>query len=444
MPLPTRRDAVAPSVPPQGADGARLRRLAGGWLAGLGLVAILAGTLHPKPAQVAAVRATPLLCLLCGDQGGVDVFVNLLFFMPLAAGLRLRDWSWRATVAAAALLSLTVELLQYTVVVGRDASLSDLLTNTTGAALAAWFAPYLGRLVAPSRNSARRLLLAGGGFWLGILAVSAWLLSPATAGGTMASTWPEYAWPLHRFGGELTRVRVNGVAVAREADLPDSAAIRQGLDRGRLRLEVEAISGPPLPNRDWLYTIRVPWGPLLVLTQDGRDVLFAMSSVGLRYRLRAPTLRLRRGFPADSGVPVELQAGAQDGRLWLASSYQGRRRELAFDVSPSHAWSAVLPWGVALGPHLRLLTGLWVGALLVPLGYWAGFLGRRAVGLAAVAAAIVVGLGLLPPLAGFRPVHWSEWLASGLGAAFGWALHWPAAYLQTRCGSPSTSESSSS
>ncbi|HET7241044.1 MAG TPA: VanZ family protein, partial [Gemmatimonadales bacterium] len=62
----------------------------------------------------------------------MDVFLNLLLFVPLGAGLRLAGWRWRSVVLGAALVSFTVELLQYTVVTGRDASLSDLLTNTTG------------------------------------------------------------------------------------------------------------------------------------------------------------------------------------------------------------------------------------------------------------------------------------------------------------------------
>ena len=57
---------------------------------------------------------------------------------------------------------------------------------------------------------------------------------------------------------------------------------------------------------------------------------------------------------------------------------------------------------------------------------------------------VVVGLGVVPAVGGHAPVHWSEWLAAALSAAAGWALLRPAAYLQRRCGSPSTSVSSSS
>ena len=106
----------------------------GRWLSALGLVAIAILTLRPVPTQAAASASTPLLCLVCGSNGGADVFLNLLLFAPLGVGLRLAGWRWRSVVATAALVSFAVELLQFTVVTGRDASLSDLVTNTTGAA----------------------------------------------------------------------------------------------------------------------------------------------------------------------------------------------------------------------------------------------------------------------------------------------------------------------
>jgi hypothetical protein len=97
-----------------------------------------------------------------------------------------------------------------------------------------------------------------------------------------------------------------------------------------------------------------------------------------------------------------------------------------------------------LGRKVRLLTALWVGALVLPLGYWAAAFGRPAAGAGAVAAALGAGLGLLPALIGGPQTHWSEWTAGGLGAAVGWALFRLAAYLQGRCASPSISGSSSS
>lgn len=112
-------------------------------LAWAGFAAILAATLYPDPEAAANVALTPLLCLICGVNGGTDVILNLLLFMPFATGLRLSGWSWRRVTVACATLSFGVELCQYLGIPGRDASLSDLLTNTTGGSVAAAAAPLL-------------------------------------------------------------------------------------------------------------------------------------------------------------------------------------------------------------------------------------------------------------------------------------------------------------
>src|SRR5688500_13671473 len=98
-----------------------------------GAMALL--TLSPSPSDIASAVKTPLTCLVCGDRGGVDVLLNLLLFIPLGVGLRMAGWPIPVAAIAALLLSLTVESLQSFVVVGRDASLSDLIFNTAGAAL---------------------------------------------------------------------------------------------------------------------------------------------------------------------------------------------------------------------------------------------------------------------------------------------------------------------
>src|SRR3954451_8897511 len=98
----------------------------------VGLLIILAATLRPEPDQTRAAEATPLWCLVCGDQGGVDVINNILLFIPFAFGLRLGGVPRTAVLLLGAASSLTIELLQLTVIAGRDARLSDVLTNSVG------------------------------------------------------------------------------------------------------------------------------------------------------------------------------------------------------------------------------------------------------------------------------------------------------------------------
>jgi hypothetical protein len=114
------------------------------------------------------------------------------------------------------------------------------------------------------------------------------------------------------------------------------------------------------------------------------------------------------------------------------------------ELSPAHGWGLVAPFSVAFGASVRWITAAGLAILVLPLGYWAAATGRRAASMGVVAIALAVGLGATPALGGYAPVHWSEWLAAASAAAAGWALHRFAAYLERRCGSPSTSVSSSS
>ncbi|MBA3316922.1 MAG: VanZ family protein [Gemmatimonadales bacterium] len=420
-----------------------VRRL-GAPLAASGLVAILVLTLLPAPQQAAFTALTPLLCLVCGDHGGSDVLLNLLLFAPMAAGLRLSGWSWRRVVLTSATLSFSVELLQYFVVPGRDASLSDLLTNSTGSAAAAALAPHLGRLLAPGPALARRFFLGSIALWLAVLCSSAIVMMPWTPSGRPRNDCTRSPGKADRFSGTVRSVVLNGTALPCDAEVPRSLPLMAAVKRGDVELEVATLSGSATGGRAVIHTLRVPRAALLVLAQQGRSAVFSAPTRGLRLRLYSPILRLPKAFPPRPGVPVRLEAGIQDRQMWLSSSHAGERRTARLALSPSHGWSAILPWGMELGHRLRLFTALWIGGLLFPAAYWAGFVRQPVRAWGGIAASLVAGLGVLPFLTGYAPAHWSEWLGGGLGVALGAPLHRYAAYLQSRCGSPSTGAYSSS
>jgi glycopeptide antibiotics resistance protein len=71
-----------------------------------------------------------------GDEAS-DIVLNVLLFMPFGAWAALRlGRSWMgATILAGALLSVGIEVSQAVEAVGRSASTTDVVTNTTGTAL---------------------------------------------------------------------------------------------------------------------------------------------------------------------------------------------------------------------------------------------------------------------------------------------------------------------
>lgn len=419
-------------------------RRVGAALAAAGLAAVLAATLTPVNDVRGLTQLTPITCLVCGESGGADIVANLLLFLPLAIGLRLSGLSWRRTIAACGLLSLTIELLQLWVIPGRDASLSDVLTNTTSGAAGAVIGGVLPLAIWPRPEQARRLLAAGIAVVLLLLAASAWMLSPKMPEGTLFGLWARDGAKAGQFDGQVRAVTLDGIPMPGVGAPPDSAGLRARLERGQLALAAEVVSGRPLPVPLWIYALRVPSGAALTLSQHGLQAGLAMPARSLRYRFRPLVVTLSDAFPAQPGVPVRLTAREGAGRARLTSSYGGAERSVELSFSPAYGWSLVAPLELASGTGVRRMTALLLAAAFLPLGYWAGRTGRLTAALVASAAALAAGVGALPAVTGFPPVHWSEWAGGLTGIAAGWALCRPAAYLERRCASPSDSESFSS
>ena len=417
--------------------------MAGTVIGVLGAAFVLVATLTPVRDVRGLALATPLLCLVCGDHGGADVAANLLLFLPLAIGLRLSGQSWRHTVFVCGLLSFTVELLQYRVVSGRDSSLSDLVTNTTGAAIGATLAGILPRMVVPRPRAAAVLFAGGTALLLLLLAASAWLLAPWVPDGLLSSGWAHIAPGFDVFTGGVEAVHVDGAPMPPNGAPADSASLRRRLAAGSFALEADVISGVPVGDRSWIYMLQVGSDRALTLSQLRREVRVDMPSHALRLRMYPPAVTLPDGLPARAGVPVRLTARWHGGQVQVTSNYGGRQRSVELAISPAYGWILVTPFDLASGTRVRWITALGLALAVLPLGFWARRTRRPGVGLAGLASAIVVAWGVIPASSGFPPVHWSEWMAGALGAAGGWALRRPAAYLEERCASPSDIESSS-
>lgn len=416
----------------------------GALLAGVGLLAILALTLLPNPRQAGAADHTPLLCLVCGEAGGADVVRNLLLFMPLAAGLALLGWSWGRIVAVCALLSLAIETAQYFPLSGRDASLSDVLTNTTSGALGAAIAQRRRLLLAPGPALARYLAPAAASAWLAVLVFTGMSMRPWAPAGQLTNYCTASFPTSDVFSGTARTMVLNGITLSCDRDVPSGGAVRKALRQGEVRLETVAAAGNPAGARRVIHLVRAPTASLVVLAQHGRAAVFQAPTAAQALKFFAPLARLSSAFPPRAGEPVELSAQADGHRLRLSAAHDGGRRMVELPLSPSYGWTLLFALPIGPGVVLRLLAAVWLGGLILPAAYWAGLAARPALALGALGAAVITGLGLVPALGGFDTVHWSEWLGAGIGVALGWALSRIAAYLQSRCGSPSTSAYSSS
>ena len=95
------------------------------------LAAILSVTLYPASGE----PTHPLVwCIVCGEGGTADVILNIILFLPLGGVLALLGVPRNRAWIAGTLLSGMIECAQLGIP-GRDSSLGDVLSNSTGTIL---------------------------------------------------------------------------------------------------------------------------------------------------------------------------------------------------------------------------------------------------------------------------------------------------------------------
>jgi hypothetical protein len=394
----------------------------------------------PLPRQALAAKLTPWWCLVCGDRGGVDVVDNILLFVPLALGLRQAGWSVRATVGIGSLLSLSIELLQATVVLGRDASLSDVVTNTLGSWLGATLGTHWRTLVHPRGRAARRLALLGGTAWLATQLAVGLLLQPWIPHEELHGVWARTAYGHPKFDGRILSASLSNLALPGDS-VPIAPDLPRALRDGHFELQIRLLTGQ---TGRWspIVEILAGRGAVLAVEANGNDLSFQPPMRSALLRLARPSLGLPGALSGDPGTEVTVVARDRKSVLegeWTTSGVLHRTSQA---LSPSLGWSLLTPFRHNYGSKTPIITVIWLAALLLPAGYWTAHVpGRPLFRCTALLLLVVTGLGLIPLLTGYRPVHWSEWLGAFAGLAVGAAGHRCTRYFETRCDSLSTRES---
>ena len=401
-------------------------RSAGLALVVLSLVAIAWLTLCP--AHASSVNSH--LCLVCGPLAGVDILLNTLLFVPLGVGLHFSGLSpWKAVLICFA-MSLSIETAQAFIVRGRDSTLSDILTNTSGGAIGFWAPTWL----APSRRKALWLAAIWGAIWLLIQVVSSYSLSPSLSASQYYGQIAQ-AGARAMFHGQVDSARIGTMPIPNGA-FADSRSVRQLLLNGSpivafVRLE------EPTPN--FASIVRVAdqqQRAIIAIAEEGDRLVFSIRTGASNLRLREPAFGMPEVFvtaqpPADSPTtPLVISARFRDGRVELAAQTGSQHREL--NVSPRAAlgWTVLVPFHGHLesGGMEAVATFLWTSVLLYPLGYWAAMLARqseRAVAfslVAVLAVLLAVGLIVVPAAFALRGATPLDWLAAASGVGIGAAL----------------------
>ncbi len=371
------------------------------------------------------------------------MLLNLLLLVPFALGLRLAGVPALRVVLFSAIFSGTVESLQFALIPGRDASLSDLLTNTISGALGAALGRWLGALLFPAPQNGGQLTIAACIVWLSTLMTTAWLLTPWVPELPLHGSWAGSLVSRPAFSGTVAEATLAGLPLS-DGLLLEPSHVRTMVNGGTIDVAVSARSGRPTDRWAPIVSLYAPSGVVLGLNQIRHGLVFEYPARSAQLRLRDPAVVVEDALPDRAGTAMHLAAGARERTLWVQASWPGRWRRYETTLRPTLGWSLLLPFEYAYDAGTDLLTALWIVGLTLPIGYWsrAAARGGNAWWLAVPVLAIVLGSGGVPVVTGYPPAPDWEWLAATGGVAAGWVLYPAAAYLASRCGFPSIGESS--
>lgn len=281
---------------------------------------------HLVTTQLGRLQFTTPWALHAADQLSIpDVVQNVLLFVPfgvlgfLASRTGSSVWRVLTIVAAGALLSASVEVLQL-FTTDRTSSLTDLMTNTTGAAAGAMVA-MVGRGVALGAltRGVRAGWLDGATFYpvlifLGVLALSAWQPFDVTLD---VSTVGHKVRALLRDPWQFDGLSDEGTAAVQ-------AAIFAGALCGWLR--TRGVAAPALSG--------------------------ALASIALTSGLEASQVLIAGRQPGLASALFTAAGSLAGAGLWAAFSHQASRR----------ARIAAVALGSAIGAALQMLSPFQIAA----------------------------------------------------------------------------------
>lgn len=384
---------------------ARLKTNSGNLLLVISLVAIGALTLVPHPDEAKAALATPWYCLICGDLGMVDVLLNIALFVPLGLALGLRGIRPRRALLFGLGLAGAIELLQATLVHGRDPSVSDVLTNSAGALAGAVLGQHAGQLWLPSVARARQLTLAAALAWLSVMVLSAIGLTADRPVGAVRLVESPVTVLLEPFRGTVTRSSVDSVngSLTLAADIQTAGLT----DRLAPILELQDSDSFPLAR----------------LGQLGQKPTFSRRLLATRALFRTPMIRVYGGVIPEAPVRVRVEGGMAGPVLWSSATLNGTSHRAELTLTPGLGWMLLLPLGYPFDAFSRWTSAAWVALPLLLVGFWAGRARLQLLALMAGAALLLAagleGTALLSHLARDGMAAWGL----ALGALLtGWGV----------------------
>ncbi len=341
--------------------------------------------------QVEEIARLRWYCVVCGDSGVADVVLNILLFLPLGMLLRTNGWSVRRTVAFATTLSVAIEVSQGLFLVGRDASLGDVLTNSSGALLG-WYGYLALRAGRPTGTRASRASAV-----LLLVMAALWYVTGAGLQPSLTDSAPWIGQPMRAgrgpqpFPGTLQQATIDGIAI------PDELMPAMAPWRDSLVIEVDATRSSAERFAQSIVLLRIvdsAHNVNLAIDQRDDDVWLRLRLRGADWRLHNPRWLVRDALRMTPGVPWRLQWRWQRDRFTLVSEAVAGApgTPVVVPLSIGLGWAFIHPFVDTVGSTRWLWSSLW-------LAWWFGLLGWLS-GAVKLRSRVVIGAIALATFAG--------------------------------------------
>lgn len=369
------------------------------------------------------------MCVVCGTTGAADVLINILLYVPYGVGLTLAGMRPSRAFALVVMTTFAVELLQYRVLVGRDGTLSDVLTNSLGGGIGIALVTLWRILLVPSARLGAVFAVAASVVWTEVLAVGGRALDITAQPEGAVVWWRPVMPPFRQYPGRVDAVMVDGQLARTRAMLSEPSVPNGSLD-------VRALVVPSRVGDRSAPMVWIGHGDRedVVLSQIDGDLTARFQVRGSHWRLASPTLLLPGAFDrtGDSTATTSLALTATGHVVSIEAQSIAAKLRRAVPFAPTLGWALLMPSIVRVGPGYAWLSALWIGAWLFPVGYWAGVGIMRSVRaplIAGGAVAVAFGaLAIVPPVVTGTRTEWWEWTAALIAVIAGAAT----AFLVTR------------
>jgi hypothetical protein len=349
-----------------------------------------------------------------------DFILNLLLLAPVGAGLRWYGWRPSRILGLVAALSCGIELLQFALPIGRNASIADVVANTAGAGVAAWVAPRLTWALGASGIAARWLSATALAGWIAQASVTAWALQrDVPVAPEYWGQWAHVFGDTERLNGEVTAFTIQGHAVPDDS-VPNTEVLRTVLAGDTVRVNVAVNDLEPSVGRAQIAAVTNGAGDLVAgFERHGCRIRFRVRLRGERLGLRPLSALVITSCQPEPGVTT-IAGLATSSSLSVAAAWGSEVRHTTLALAPSLGWRLFVPrrWTGGAWDLLGSIAWLSLWGTLVAFwlqGAWPRHLARTAlvyaVGLLGSAALVAAVSGLTPGTPG-----------DVVGVAIGWGL----------------------